>query len=83
MMLLSTDVPDCLARHTSSQMLRDEENHDLALGYIADAYGVDEKAEAEAYGSQRSVDEASRSHGTQSNGCRACNLLRSSTILSI
>jgi hypothetical protein len=24
------------------------ENHDLALGYIADAYGVDEKAEAEA-----------------------------------
>ena len=26
----------------------DEENHDLALGYIADAYGVDEKAEAEA-----------------------------------
>ena len=26
----------------------DEENHDIALGYIADAYGVDEKAEAEA-----------------------------------
>ena len=26
----------------------DEENHDVALGYIADAYGVDEKAEAEA-----------------------------------
>ena len=28
--------------------VRDEENHDFALGYIADAYGVDEKAEAEA-----------------------------------
>ena len=26
----------------------DEENHDIALGYIADSYGVDEKAEAEA-----------------------------------
>ena len=26
----------------------DEENHDLALGYIADAYGVDEQAESEA-----------------------------------
>ena len=28
--------------------ITDEENHDLALGYIADSYGVDEKAEAEA-----------------------------------
>ena len=28
--------------------VRDEENHDLALGYIADAYGVDEKAEKDA-----------------------------------
>ena len=27
---------------------KDEEKHDLALGYIADAFGVDEKAEAEA-----------------------------------
>ena len=27
---------------------RDEENHDVALNYIAEAYGVDEKAEAEA-----------------------------------
>ena len=26
----------------------DEENHDLALGYIAEAYGVDEQAESEA-----------------------------------
>ena len=32
----------------SSSNVRDEENHDLALSYIADAYGVDEKAEAEA-----------------------------------
>jgi len=28
--------------------IKDEENHDLALGYIANAIGVDEKAEAEA-----------------------------------
>ena len=28
--------------------IRDEENHDLALGYIANALGVDEKAEREA-----------------------------------
>ena len=28
--------------------IKDEENHDLALGYIANAYGVDEKAESEA-----------------------------------
>ena len=28
--------------------VKDEENHDLALGYIANAIGVDEKAEAEA-----------------------------------
>ena len=26
----------------------DEENHDIALGFIADSYGVDEKAESEA-----------------------------------
>ena len=32
--------------------VRDEENHDTALGYIADAYGV-EKAEAEAIASGR------------------------------
>ena len=41
---LSTDVPD-KAREILVSNVRDEENHDLALGYIADAYGVDEKAE--------------------------------------
>ena len=44
---LSTDVPD-KAREILVSNVRDEENHDLALGYIADAYGVDPKAEAEA-----------------------------------
>ena len=44
---LSTDVPD-KAREILVSNVRDEENHDAALGYIADAYGVDEKAEAEA-----------------------------------
>ena len=44
---LSTDIPTA-AREILSSNVRDEENHDLALGYIADAYGVDEKAEAEA-----------------------------------
>ena len=44
---LSTDVPSA-AREILNHNVRDEENHDTALGYIADAYGVDEKAEAEA-----------------------------------
>ena len=44
---LATDVPD-LARELLLSNVKDEENHDLALGYIADAYGVDEKAEQEA-----------------------------------
>ena len=44
---LSTEVPE-KAREILVSNVRDEENHDLALGYIADAYGVDEKAEREA-----------------------------------
>ena len=44
---LSTDVPS-LARELLISNVRDEENHDVALGYIADAYGTDEKAEQEA-----------------------------------
>ena len=44
---LSTDVPDA-AKEILIHNVRDEDNHDRALGYIADAYGVDEKAEAEA-----------------------------------
>ena len=37
------------ARELLASNVRDEENHDLALGYIANAYGVDPKAEAEAF----------------------------------
>jgi hypothetical protein len=33
--------------------IKDEENHDLALGYIANAYGIDEKAEKEAFRLQK------------------------------
>ncbi len=44
---LSNEVPD-MARELLLSNVKDEENHDLALGYIANAYGVDEKAEAEA-----------------------------------
>ena len=44
---LSTDVPE-VSRELLVSNVRDEENHDLALGYIADAYGIDEKAEKEA-----------------------------------
>ena len=44
---LATDVPD-LARELLLSNVTDEENHDLALGYVADAYGIDDKAEAEA-----------------------------------
>ena len=44
---LATEVP-ALARELLESNVKDEENHDLALGYIANAYGVDEKAEKEA-----------------------------------
>lgn len=44
---LSSDVPSN-ARELLLSNVTDEENHDLALGYIANAYGVDEKAEAES-----------------------------------
>ena len=44
---LSTEVPE-LARELLVSNVKDEENHDIALGYIATAYGVDEKAETEA-----------------------------------
>ena len=44
---LTTEVPP-LARDILLSNVRDEENHDVALGYVADAFGIDEKAEAEA-----------------------------------
>jgi len=44
---LATEVPS-MARDLLLSNVTDEENHDLALGYIADAYGTDPKAEAEA-----------------------------------
>lgn len=45
---LTTEVPE-IARDLLLSNIKDEENHDVALGYIAKAYGVDEKAEAEAF----------------------------------
>ena len=44
---LSTDIPEA-SRDLLRSNVTDEENHDLALGFIASAYGVDETAEAEA-----------------------------------
>ena len=44
---LASEVPE-KSREILLSNVRDEENHDLALGYIADAYGVDEKAEKDA-----------------------------------
>ena len=44
---LATDVPN-LSRELLESNVKDEENHDLALGYITNTYGVDEKVEAEA-----------------------------------
>ena len=44
---LASDVPT-VSRDILLSNVTDEENHDLALGYIADAYGVDEKAEKKA-----------------------------------
>ena len=36
------------SRELLESNIKDEDNHDLALGYIANAIGVDDKAEAEA-----------------------------------
>ena len=44
---LATEVPE-KSREILRSNVKDEENHDLALGYIANAYGTDPKAEAEA-----------------------------------
>ena len=44
---LKNEVPEASVDILRSNVT-DEENHDLALGYIADAYGIDEKAESEA-----------------------------------
>ena len=49
---LATDVPP-LARDLLISNVRDEENHDVALGYIANAYGVDAQAEKEALALQQ------------------------------
>lgn len=45
---LTTEVPN-VARELLESNVQDEINHDLALGYIASSYGVDEKAEREAF----------------------------------
>lgn len=44
---LEGDVPST-ARELLMSNVKDEENHDLALGYIANAYGVDDECEKEA-----------------------------------
>ena len=44
---LEKTVPES-ARKLLESNVKDEENHDLALGYVANALGVDEKAEKEA-----------------------------------
>ena len=45
---LTTEIPG-MARELLESNVQDEINHDLALGYIASSYGVDEKAEREAF----------------------------------
>ena len=44
---IKNEIPET-AREILVSNIRDEERHDLALGYIAEAHGVDEKAEQEA-----------------------------------
>ena len=44
---LAGDIP-VLARDLLRSNIKDEENHDLALGYVANAIGTDSQAEAEA-----------------------------------
>jgi hypothetical protein len=45
---LKNEVPE-LSRDLLRSNIKDEENHDLALGYIAQALGTDPVAEAEAF----------------------------------
>jgi hypothetical protein len=49
---LEKNVPEA-ARELLLSNVRDEENHDLALGYIANAYGTDGQAEKEALALQK------------------------------
>ena len=49
---LEKTVPDSARKLLASNVV-DEENHDLALGFIANAYGVDAKAEKEALALQK------------------------------
>jgi hypothetical protein len=49
---LEKNVP-LAARDLLKSNVTDEENHDVALGYIANAYGVDEQAEKEALALQK------------------------------
>ena len=44
---IANEIPSASHRLLLSN-IKDEENHDLALGYIANALGVDEEAEKEA-----------------------------------
>ena len=49
------DIP-ALSRELLEDNVRDEDRHDIALNYIAEAHGVDEKAEAEAHKLQAAWD---------------------------
>ena len=49
------DIP-ALSRELLEENVRDEDRHDIALNYIANAHGVDEKAEAEAHKLQAAWD---------------------------
>jgi len=49
---LEKNVP-LAARDLLKSNVKDEENHDVALGYIANAYGVDKQAEKEALALQK------------------------------
>ena len=62
----------------------DEENHDLALGYIANAYGVDAGGTgAEALRLREAWTCASRLHNDrQSDGCRASDFLCTTPVFS-
>ena len=87
---LDKSVPDA-ARRLLESNVTDEENHDLALGYIANAYGVDEKAEKEALVLQKAWICSSREMSAltvripasplkRKNGRRTKKIARSATI---
>ena len=77
-----SEIPE-KSRELLESNIKDEDNHDLALGYIANALGVDDKAEAEALRLKEAWIAHPRSHNTESIGNRKSNLFCNTAFLPV